>query len=131
MYQTQIIPQNRSSLFSPVLPQGLTQTYTTQSFIPQVPQVITVPQVTTNQVLVSQVPQVQSVIPTVQTIIPTQTVITNPIQPQFPQGANVVPFILPIGSRMPMAMEHQGQIPSTMNFSNIGGCRYGRISMIK
>ena len=131
MYQTQIISQKRRSLFSPSIPQGLTQTYTIQNYIPQVPQVITVPQVNTNQVLVSQVPQVQNVIPTVQTIIPTQNVITYPVQTQIPQGANVIPYILPIGSRMPMAMNHQGQIPNTINFSNIGGCRYGRISMIK
>ena len=42
----------------------------------------------------------------------------------------LVPYIMPIGSRMPMAQNHMGQNLNT-NFNNIGGSIYGRITMIR
>ena len=43
----------------------------------------------------------------------------------------IVTAFLPKGSRMPMILKHQGLMQPGLNFNNIGGCPYGRISMIK
>ena len=103
------------------------QTFASQAVVPQVhsvalPQVQSVvPQVQ------SVVPQVQSVVPQVQSIVPqVQSVVPTPMA----QAPTLVPYIMPIGSRMPMAQNHMGQNLNT-NFNNIGGSIYGRITMIR
>ena len=103
------------------------QTFASQAVVPQV-QSVAVPQV---QSVVPQVqsvvPQVQSVVPQVQSIVPqVQSVVPTPIA----QAPTLVPYIMPIGSRMPMAQNHMGQNLNT-NFNNIGGSIYGRITMIR
>ena len=43
-----------------------------------------------------------------------------------------VPYVMPKGSRLPISANHMGQLPNgSLDFNNIGGCPYGRISMIK
>ena len=103
------------------------QTFASQAVVPQV-QSVAVPQV---QSVVPQVqsvvPQVQSVVPQVQSIVPqVQSVVPTPMA----QAPTLVPYIMPIGSRMPMAQNHMGQNLNT-NFNNIGGSIYGRITMIR
>ena len=103
------------------------QTFASQAVVPQV-QSVAIPQV---QSVVPQVqsvvPQVQSVVPQVQSIVPqVQSVVPTPIA----QAPTLVPYIMPIGSRMPMAQNHMGQNLNT-NFNNIGGSIYGRITMIR
>ena len=103
------------------------QTFASQVVVPQV-QSVAIPQV---QSVVPQVqsvvPQVQSVVPQVQSIVPqVQSVVPTPIA----QAPTLVPYIMPIGSRMPMAQNHMGQNLNT-NFNNIGGSIYGRITMIR
>ena len=118
------------------------QTFASQAVVPQVqsvavPQVqsVAIPQVQSVvpqvQSVVPQVqnvvPQVQSVVPQVQSIVPqVQSVVPTPIA----QAPTLVPYIMPIGSRMPMAQNHMGQNLNT-NFNNIGGSIYGRITMIR
>ena len=110
------------------------QTFASQAVVPQV-QSVAVPQVQSVvpqvQSVVPQVqsvvPQVQSVVPQVQSIVPqVQSVVPTPIA----QAPTLVPYIMPIGSRMPMAQNHMGQNLNT-NFNNIGGSIYGRITMIR
>ena len=103
------------------------QTFASQAVVPQ-GQSVAVPQV---QSVVPQVqsvvPQVQSVVPQVQSIVPqVQSVVPTPMA----QAPTLVPYIMPIGSRMPMAQNHMGQNLNT-NFNNIGGSIYGRITMIR
>ena len=103
------------------------QTFASQAVVPQV-QSVAIPQV---QSVVPQVqsvvPQVQSVVPQVQSIVPqVQSVVPTPMA----QAPTLVPYIMPIGSRMPMAQNHMGQNLNT-NFNNIGGSIYGRITMIR
>ena len=96
------------------------QTFASQAVVPQV-QSVAIPQVQ------SVVPQVQSVVPQVQSIVPqVQSVVPTPMA----QAPTLVPYIMPIGSRMPMAQNHMGQNLNT-NFNNIGGSIYGRITMIR
>ena len=110
------------------------QTFASQAVVPQV-QSVAIPQVQSVvpqvQSVVPQVqsvvPQVQSVVPQVQSIVPqVQSVVPTPIA----QAPTLVPYIMPIGSRMPMAQNHMGQNLNT-NFNNIGGSIYGRITMIR
>ena len=110
------------------------QTFASQAVVPQV-QSVAIPQVQSVvpqvQSIVPQVqsvvPQVQSVVPQVQSIVPqVQSVVPTPIA----QAPTLVPYIMPIGSRMPMAQNHMGQNLNT-NFNNIGGSIYGRITMIR
>ena len=97
-----------------------------QSVVPQVQSVVPQVQSVVPQVQ-SIVPQVQSVVPQVQSIVPqVQSVVPTPIA----QAPTLVPYIMPIGSRMPMAQNHMGQNLNT-NFNNIGGSIYGRITMIR
>ena len=118
------------------------QTFASQAVVPQVqsvaiPQVqsVAIPQV---QSVVPQVqsvvPQVQSVVPQVQSIVPQVQSIVPQVQSVVPtpmaQAPTLVPYIMPIGSRMPMAQNHMGQNLNT-NFNNIGGSIYGRITMIR
>ena len=110
------------------------QTFVSQAVVPQV-QSVAVPQV---QSVVPQVqsvvPQVQSVVPQVQSIVPQVQSIVPQVQSVVPtpmaQAPTLVPYIMPIGSRMPMAQNHMGQNLNT-NFNNIGGSIYGRITMIR
>ena len=135
MYQSQVLVQNTPKLYTSVAPQNITQSYVVQP-----PQILTNPQTIATTSLAPQIPQivmtpqVQSVVPQIQTVIPQAQSVVPPITsyvPTGPQAPMVSPFILPKGSRMPLIMNHQGQIPPMMNFNNIGGCPYGRISMIK
>ncbi len=110
------------------------QTFASQAVVPQV-QSVAVPQV---QSVVPQVqsvvPQVQSVVPQVQSVVPQVQSIVPQVQSVVPtpmaQAPTLVPYIMPIGSRMPMAQNHMGQNLNT-NFNNIGGSIYGRITMIR
>ena len=142
MYQ---LPQNTQYVLSPVTPQIIPQTTLTQSYIPQVtptynsipyqnfipptPQVNTqtyTPQIIIPQTQVTTIPQVQSVVPLVQNV-PIQSFVQTPMA----QAPVITPFVLPRGSRFPMAQNHQGTLNSSLNFNNIGGSPYGRVSMIK
>ena len=110
------------------------QTFASQAVVPQV-QSVAIPQV---QSVVPQVqsvvPQVQSVVPQVQSVVPQVQSIVPQVQSVVPtpmaQAPTLVPYIMPIGSRMPMAQNHMGQNLNT-NFNNIGGSIYGRITMIR
>ena len=111
-----VVPQVQSVAVPQVQSVAIPQV---QSVVPQVQSVV--PQVQ------SVVPQVQSVVPQVQSIVPqVQSVVPTPIA----QAPTLVPYIMPIGSRMPMAQNHMGQNLNT-NFNNIGGSIYGRITMIR
>ena len=118
------------------------QTFASQAVVPQV-QSIAVPQVQSVAIpqVQSVVPQVQSVVPQVQSIVPQVQSVVPQVQSIVPQVQSVVPtpiaqaptlvpYIMPIGSRMPMAQNHMGQNLNT-NFNNIGGSIYGRITMIR
>ena len=111
-----VVPQVQSVAVPQVQSVAIPQV---QSVVPQVQSVV--PQVQ------SVVPQVQSVVPQVQSIVPqVQSVVPTPIA----QAPTLVPYIMPSGSRMPMAQNHMGQNLNT-NFNNIGGSIYGRITMIR
>ena len=135
MYQSQLLVQNTPQLYTSVVPQPLAQTYVTQpsqiittpqTIVPQMSQVVMAPQI--QSVVPQVVPTVQtSIVPQVQSVVP--NIMTVPAA--VPQGPIVTPFVLPKGSRMPMIMQHQGLIQPGLNFNNIGGCPYGRISIIK
>ena len=110
------------------------QTFASQAVVPQV-QSVAVPQVqSVVPQLQSVVPQVQSVVPQVQSVVPQVQSIVPQVQSVVPtpiaQAPTLVPYIMPIGSRMPMAQNHMGQNLNT-NFNNIGGSIYGRITMIR
>ena len=110
------------------------QTFASQAVVPQV-QSVAVPQVQSVAIpqVQSVVPQVQSVVPQVQSVVPQVQSIVPQVQSVVPtpiaQAPTLVPYIMPIGSRMPMAQNHMGQNLNT-NFNNIGGSIYGRITMI-
>ena len=129
MYQSQVILQNPPQLS--VIPQPVAQSYVVQPQIISTPQTIAAPAVP--QMVVA--PQVQSIVPQVQSIVPQVQVpqaqsVVPAVIPAIPQ-VMVTPYVLPKGSRMPIAANHQGLIQPYMNFNNIGGSPYGRISMIK
>ena len=118
MYQSQAIIQNPPQLS--VIPQPMAQSYVVKPQVLSTPQTIAAPVVP--QMVMA--PQVQSVVPQVQSVVPAVTGFV-------PQAPMVTPYILPKGSRMPVITNHQGLIQPMMNFNNIGGSPYGRISMIK
>ena len=129
MYQSKVILQNPPQLS--VIPQPVAQSYVVQPQIISTPQTIAAPAVP--QMVVA--PQVQSIVPQVQSIVPQVQVpqaqsVVPAVIPAIPQ-VMVTPYVLPKGSRMPLAANHQGLIQPYMNFNNIGGSPYGRISMIK
>ena len=103
------------------------QVIPTQTYIPQT-QVSTIPQNFAPQMMVPRVSQIP-IANQVQSITPIQNV-TNFVQTPAPQTV-VVPYVLPIGSRFPLPQHHQGILPINMNFNNIGGSIYGRVSIIK
>ena len=111
------------------------QTFASQAVVPQV-QSVAIPQVQSVAIpqVQSVVPQVQSVVPQVQSVVPQVQSIVPQVQSVVPtpmaQAPTLVPYIMPIGSRMPMAQNHMGQNLNT-NFNNIGGSIYGRITMIR
>ena len=121
MYQSQVLLQNPPQLS--VIPQPMAQSYVVQPQILSTPQTIAAP-VAPQMVMA---PQVQSIVPQVQSVVPAVTSFV----PAMPQAPMVTPYVLPKGSRMPMIANHQGLIQPMMNFNNIGGSPYGRISMIK
>ena len=143
MYAT---PQRSSRLFSLVFPGNANAT---QSNIPQAPlvsQPSVVPQTYSSQITVPQVqqipqvamvPQVQSVVPTVQSVVPTVQSVVPTVQSVAPtvmpktSVLGIAPYVLPIGSRLPLPQDHMGKIPDYLNFKNIGGSPYGRISAIQ
>ena len=142
MYQSSL---RNSKVFQPVIPVGVP---IAQSYIPptpqvspvavapqilvpqvqQVPQVTTVPQVQQ----VSMVPQIQTAIPTVPNLYPTQTTYASFIPQLTTQTSapQLVPYVQPLGSRLPNVQNHLGLIPNQTNFNNIGGSIYGRVSII-
>ena len=136
MYQSKVILQNPPQLS--VIPQPVAQSYVVQPQIISTPQTIAapaVPQMVVAPQVQSIVPQVQSIVPQVQSIVPQVQVpqaqsVVPAVIPAIPQ-VMVTPYVLPKGSRMPIAANHQGLIQPYMNFNNIGGSPYGRISMIK
>ena len=103
-----------------------------QSYVVQ-PQVLSTPQTIAAPVVPQMVmaPQVQSVVPQVQSVVPQVQSVVPAVTSFVPQAPMVTPYILPKGSRMPIIANHQGLIQPMMNFNNIGGSPYGRISMIK
>ena len=118
-----VVPQVQSVAVPQVQSVAIPQV---QSVVPQVQSVVPQVQSVVPQVQ-SVVPQVQSVVPQVQSIVPqVQSVVPTPMA----QAPTLVPYIMPIGSRMPMAQNHMGQNLNT-NFNNIGGSIYGRITMIR
>ena len=108
---------------------------TVQSVVQTVPSVVqTVPSVV--QTVPSVVQTVPSVVPQVQNEIPIQNQVAgyaSYVPPTVPQTSAllVTPYVMPIGSRLPLVQSHTGTIPPNSNFNNIGGSPYGRISMIQ
>ena len=139
MYQNS---QRGSKIFTPIFPSAVsTQILSSQNNVApalQLSQPVMVPQTFASQAVVPQVqsvvPQVQSVVPQVQSVVPQVQSIVPQVQSVVPtpmaQAPTLVPYIMPIGSRMPMAQNHMGQNLNT-NFNNIGGSIYGRITMIR
>ena len=147
MYQNS---QRGSKIFTPIFPSAVsTQILSSQNNVApalQLSQPVMAPQTFASQVVVPQVqsvaipqvqsvvPQVQSVVPQVQSVVPQVQSIVPQVQSVVPtpmaQAPTLVPYIMPIGSRMPMAQNHMGQNLNT-NFNNIGGSIYGRITMIR
>ena len=95
------------------------QTVPIQSVVPQVQSVV--PQVQ------SVVPQVQSIVPQVQSVVP--QVQAMPGYAPMAQAPTLVNYVMPLGSRLPMAQDHMGQ--NLTNFNDIGGSIYGRVSIIR
>jgi len=118
------------------------QTFASQAVVPQV-QSVAVPQVQSVAIpqVQSVVPQVQSVVPQVQSVVPQVQSIVPQVQSVVPQvqampgyapmaqAPTLVNYVMPLGSRLPMAQDHMGQ--NLTNFNDIGGSIYGRVSIIR
>ena len=122
--QPAMVPQTYASQV--VVPQVQTLAPPVQSIVPQVQSVV--PQVQ------SVVPQVQSVVPQVQSIVPqVQSVVPQvqalPGYAPMAQAPTLVNYVMPLGSRLPIAQNHMGQ--NLTNFNDIGGSIYGRVSIIR
>ena len=153
MYQN---PQRSSKIFTPIFPSAVsTQILTSQANVNpalQLSQPAMVPQTYASQVVVPQVqtlappvpsivPQVQSVVPQVQSVVPQVQSIVPQVQSVVPQvqampgyapmaqAPTLVNYVMPLGSRLPMAQDHMGQ--NLTNFNDIGGSIYGRVSIIR
>ena len=139
MYQN---PQRSSKIFTPIFPSAVsTQILTSQANVNpalQLSQPAMVPQTYASQVVVPQVqtlappvqsivPQVQSVVPQVQSVVP--QVQAMPGYAPMAQAPTLVNYVMPLGSRLPMAQDHMGQ--NLTNFNDIGGSIYGRVSIIR
>ena len=122
--QPAMVPQTYASQV--VVPQVQTVAPPVQSIVPQVQSVV--PQVQ------SVVPQVQSVVPQVQSIVPQDQSVVPQVQAMpgyapMAQAPTLVNYVMPLGSRLPMAQDHMGQ--NLTNFNDIGGSIYGRVSIIR
>ena len=146
MYQN---PQRSSKIFTPIFPSAVsTQILTSQANVNpalQLSQPAMVPQTYASQVVVPQVqtlappvpsivPQVQSVVPQVQSVVPQVQSVVPQVQAMpgyapMAQAPTLVNYVMPLGSRLPMAQDHMGQ--NLTNFNDIGGSIYGRVSIIR
>ena len=128
-------------------PAMVPQTYASQVVVPQV-QTLAPPVPSIVPPVQSLVPQVQSVVPQVQSVVPQVQSVVPQVQSIVPQVQSVVPqvqampgyapmaqaptlvnYVMPLGSRLPMAQDHMGQ--NLTNFNDIGGSIYGRVSIIR
>ena len=146
MYQN---PQRSSKIFTPIFPSAVsTQILTSQANVNpalQLSQPAMVPQTYASQVVVPQVqtlappvpsivPQVQSIVPQVQSVVPQVQSVVPQVQAMpgyapMAQAPTLVNYVMPLGSRLPMAQDHMGQ--NLTNFNDIGGSIYGRVSIIR
>ena len=143
--QPAMVPQTYASQV--VVPQVQTLAPPVQSILPQVQSVVPQVQSVVPQVQ-SIVPQVQSVVPQVQSVVPQVQSVVPQVQSIVPQVQSVVPqvqampgyapmaqaptlvnYVMPLGSRLPIAQNHMGQ--NLTNFNDIGGSIYGRVSIIR
>ena len=122
--QPAIVPQTYASQV--VVPQVQTLAPPVQSIVPQVQSVVPQVQSVVPQVQ-SIVPQVQSIVPQVQSVVP--QVQAMPGYAPMAQAPTLVNYVMPLGSRLPMAQDHMGQ--NLTNFNDIGGSIYGRVSIIR
>ena len=129
--QPAMVPQTYASQV--VVPQVQTIAPPVQSIVPQVQSVVPQVQSVVPQVQ-SVVPQVQSVVPQVQSIVPQVQSVVPQVQAMpgyapMAQAPTLVNYVMPLGSRLPMAQDHMGQ--NLTNFNDIGGSIYGRVSIIR
>ncbi len=122
--QPAMVPQTYASQV--VVPQVQTVAPPVQSIVPQVQSVVPQVQSVVPQVQ-SVVPQVQSIVPQVQSVVP--QVQAMPGYAPMAQAPTLVNYVMPLGSRLPMAQDHMGQ--NLTNFNDIGGSIYGRVSIIR
>ena len=122
--QPVMVPQTYASQV--VVPQVQTVAPPVQSIVPQVQSVVPQVQSVVPQVQ-SVVPQVQSIVPQVQSVVP--QVQAMPGYAPMAQAPTLVNYVMPLGSRLPMAQDHMGQ--NLTNFNDIGGSIYGRVSIIR
>ena len=129
--QPAMVPQTYASQV--VVPQVQTLAPPVPSIVPQVQSVVPQVQSVVPQVQ-SVVPQVQSVVPQVQSIVPQVQSVVPQVQAMpgyapMAQAPTLVNYVMPLGSRLPMAQDHMGQ--NLTNFNDIGGSIYGRVSIIR
>ena len=129
--QPAMVPQTYASQV--VVPQVQTLAPPVQSLVPQVQSIVPQVQSVVPQVQ-SVVPQVQSVVPQVQSIVPQVQSVVPQVQAMpgyapMAQAPTLVNYVMPLGSRLPMAQDHMGQ--NLTNFNDIGGSIYGRVSIIR
>ena len=129
--QPAMVPQTYASQV--VVPQVQTLAPPVPSIVPQVQSIVPQVQSVVPQVQ-SVVPQVQSVVPQVQSIIPQVQSVVPQVQAMpgyapMAQAPTLVNYVMPLGSRLPMAQDHMGQ--NLTNFNDIGGSIYGRVSIIR
>ena len=122
--QPAMVPQTYASQV--VVPQIQTVAPPVQSIVPQVQSVVPQVQSVVPQVQ-SVVPQVQSIVPQVQSVVP--QVQAMPGYAPMAQAPTLVNYVMPLGSRLPIAQNHMGQ--NLTNFNDIGGSIYGRVSIIR
>ena len=122
--QPAMVPQTYASQV--VVPQVQTLAPPVQSIVPQVQSVVPQVQSVVPQVQ-SVVPQVQSIVPQVQSVVP--QVQAMPGYAPMAQAPTLVNYVMPLGSRLPIAQNHMGQ--NLTNFNDIGGSIYGRVSIIR
>ena len=129
--QPAMVPQTYASQV--VVPQVQTLSPPVPSIVPQVQSIVPQVQSVVPQVQ-SVVPQVQSVVPQVQSIVPQVQSVVPQVQAMpgyapMAQAPTLVNYVMPLGSRLPMAQDHMGQ--NLTNFNDIGGSIYGRVSIIR
>ena len=127
--QPAMVPQTYASQV--VVPQVQTLAPPVPSIVPQVQSIVPQVQSVVPQVQ-SVVPQVQSVVPQVQSIVPQVQSVVPQVQAMpgyapMAQAPTLVNYVMPLGSRLPMAQDHMGQ--NLTNFNDIGGSIYGRVSI--